>query len=169
MADALALKSIDSRHEGLQALASGTLGAVAAREAATNDVSALDGIADNTLRSRATAVMGDTAEQHVAYRIALQEVSPQYAGLAERAYADEQQRSAEKEDRKTLEYASRRDDAADSIAGSRTHQCSPRSAFETKSQRRPRLNINPISAIPPISSERLVGSGTALALEYLKA
>jgi hypothetical protein len=61
--------------------------------------------------------MGDTAEQHPAYRTALKEVSPQYAGLAERAYAEDQQRSAAKEDRKALEYVSRRDDAADSIAG----------------------------------------------------
>jgi hypothetical protein len=117
LADAQALKTIDSRHEGLQALAPGTLGAVAAREAATSDVSALDGFADKVLQGRAAAVMGDTAEQHPAYRTALKEVSPQYAGLAERAYAEEQQRSAAKEDRKALEYASRRDDAADSIAG----------------------------------------------------
>ena len=95
----------------------GTLGVVAAREAATSDVSALDGFADKVLQGRAAAVMGDTAEQQPAYKTALREVSPQYAGLAERAYAEEQQRSAAKEDRKALEYASRRDDAADSIAG----------------------------------------------------
>ena len=117
LADAQALKSIDSRHEGLQALVSGTLGVVAAREAATSDVSALDGFADKVLQGRAAAVMGDTGEQQPAYRTALKEVSPQYAGLADRAYAEEQQRSAAKEDRKSLEYASRRDDAADSIAG----------------------------------------------------
>jgi hypothetical protein len=117
LADAQALKTIDSRHEGLQALFPGTLGAVAAREAATGDVSALDGFADKVLQGRAAAVMGDTAEQHPAYRTALKEVSPQYAGLAERAYAEDQQRSAAKEDRKALEYVSRRDDAADSIAG----------------------------------------------------
>ena len=46
LADAQALKSIDSRHESLQALAPGALGAVAAREAATSDVSALDSFAD---------------------------------------------------------------------------------------------------------------------------
>ena len=117
LADAQALKSLDSRHECLQALAPGKLGAVAAREAAAGDVSALDGFAGKVLQGRAAAVMGDTAEQHLAYRTALKEVSPQYAGLAERAYAEEQQRSAAKEDRKALEYASRRDDAADSIAG----------------------------------------------------
>lgn len=117
LADTQALKTIDSRHEGLQALVPGTLGAVAAREAAASDVSALDGFADKVLQGRAAAVMGDTAEQHPAYRTALKEVSPQYAGLTERAYAEEQQRSAAKEDRKTLEYASRRDDAAESIAG----------------------------------------------------
>ncbi len=116
LADAQALKTIDSRHEGLQALVPGSLGAVAAREAATSDLSALDGFADKVLQGRAAAVMGDTAEQHPAYRTALKEVSPQYAGLAERAYAEEQQRSAAKEDRKALEFASRRDDAADSIA-----------------------------------------------------
>ncbi len=117
LADAQALKSIDSRHEGLQALVPGTLGVVAAREAATIDASALDGFADKVLQGRAAAVVGDTAEQQPAYKTALREVSPQYAGLAERAYAEEQQRSAAKEDRKALEYASRRDDAADSIAG----------------------------------------------------
>ncbi len=117
LADAQALKTIDSRHEGLQALVPGSLGAVAAREAATSDLSALDGFADKVLQRRAAAVMGDTAEQDPAYRTALKEVSPQYAGLAERAYAEELQRSAAKEDRKALEYSSRRDDAADSIAG----------------------------------------------------
>ncbi len=117
LADAQALKSIDSRHEGLQALVPGTLGVVAAREAATSDVSALDGFADKVLQGRAAAVMGDTAEQHPTYRTALRAVSPQYAGLADRTYAEEQQRSAAKEDRKALEFASRRDDAADSIAG----------------------------------------------------
>ena len=117
LADAQALKTIDSRHEGLQALVPGSLGVVAAREAATSDVSVLDGFADKVLQGRAAAVMGDTAEQHPAYRTALKEVSPQYAGLAERAYAEEQQRAAAKEDGKALEYASRRDDAADSIAG----------------------------------------------------
>ncbi len=117
LADAQALKSIDSRHEGLQALVPGTLGVVAAREAATIDASALDGFADKVLQGRAAAVVGDTAEQQPAYKTALREVSPQYAGLAERAYAEEQQRSAAKEDRKALEYASRRDDAANSIAG----------------------------------------------------
>lgn len=117
LADAQALKSIDSRHEVLQALAPDMLGAVAAREAATSDVSALHGFADKFLQGRAAAVMGDTAEQHLAYRSALKEVSPQYAGLTERAHAEEQQRSAAKEDRKAFEYASRRDDAADSIAG----------------------------------------------------
>ena len=117
LADAQALKTIDSRHEGLQALVLGSLGVVAAREAATSDVAVLDGFADKVLQGRAAAVMGDTAEQHPTYRAALKEVSPQYAGLAERAYAEEQQRSAAKEDRKALEYGSRRDDAADSIAG----------------------------------------------------
>ncbi len=117
LADAQALKTIDSRHEGLQALASGALGAVAAREAATSDVSALDSFADKTLQGRAAAVLGDTADQHLTYRKALEEVSPQHAGLAERAYADEQQRSTAKEDRKAFEYAGRRDDAADSIVG----------------------------------------------------
>ena len=110
LADAQALKTIDSRHEGLQALVPGSLGAVAAREAATSDLSALDGFADKVLQRRAAAVMGDTAEQDPAYRTALKEVSPQYAGLAERAYAEELQRSAAKEDRKALEYSSRRDD-----------------------------------------------------------
>ena len=117
LADAQALKTIDSRHEGLQALASGALGAVAAREAATSDVSALDSFGDKTLQGRAAAVMGDTADQHLTYRTALKEVSPQHAGLAERAYADEQRRSTAKEDRKAFEYAGRRDDAADSIVG----------------------------------------------------
>ena len=105
LADAQALKTIDSRHEGLQALVPGKLGAVAAREAATGDVSALDGFADKVLQGRAAAVMGDTAEQHPAYRTALKEVSPQYADLAERAYAEDQKKSAAKDDRKALEYA----------------------------------------------------------------
>jgi hypothetical protein len=58
LADAQALKSLDSRHEVLQTLAPGTLGAAAAREAATIDVSALDGFADKVLQGRAAAVIG---------------------------------------------------------------------------------------------------------------
>ena len=116
LADAQALKVIDSRHEGLQAAPAGALGAVAAREAATGDVAVLNSFADKVLQGRAAAVMGDTADQHPTYKAALGEVSAQYAGLAERAYADDQQKSAAKEDRKAFEFADRRDGAADGIA-----------------------------------------------------
>ena len=116
LADSQALKALDGRHEGLQALPAGALSAVAAREVATSDVAALNSFADKTLQTRAAAVMGDTADQHPAYKTALREVSPQYAGLAERAHADERQRSTAKDDRKAFEYADRRDDAANSIA-----------------------------------------------------
>ena len=115
LADAQALKIIDSRHEGLQALPAGALGAVAAREAATSDVAVLNSFADMVLQGRAASVLGDTADQHPTYRTALREVSPQYASLAERAYAEDQLKSAAKEDRKAFEFADRRDDAADSI------------------------------------------------------
>ena len=50
LADAQALRRIDSRHEGLQALAPGALGAVAARDTAISDVAALDGFAETTPR-----------------------------------------------------------------------------------------------------------------------
>jgi len=116
LADAQALKNVDRRHDGLQALEPGALGAMAAREAATSDVSALNSFADKTLQSRAAAVMGGTAAQHLSHRSALKGISPEYAGLAERAFADEQQQSAAKETRKAFEHASGRDDAADSIA-----------------------------------------------------
>ena len=116
LADAQALKVIDNRHEGLQALPTGALGAVAAREAATSDVDVLNSFADKTMQRHAAAVIGDTAAQHSTYKAALFEASPQYAGLAERAYTKNQQRSAAKEERKALEFADRRDDAADSIA-----------------------------------------------------
>ena len=116
LTDAQALKVIDSRHEVLQAVPAGALGAVAAREAATSDVDVLNSFADKTMQRHAAAVIGDTAAQHSTYKAALFEASPQYAGLAERAYADDQQRSATKEDRKALEFADRREDAADSIA-----------------------------------------------------
>ena len=72
LADAQALKSVDSRHEGLQALAPGALGAVAARDTAISDVAALDGFADKTMQGRAAAVVGETTEQHLTYRTALQ-------------------------------------------------------------------------------------------------
>lgn len=116
LADAQALKVIDSRHEGLLAVPAGALGAVAARAAATSDVAVMDSVTDKALQGRAAAVMGDTADRHPAYRTALKEASPQYAGLAQRAYADDQQRAVAKEDRKAIEFADRRDDAADSIA-----------------------------------------------------
>jgi len=112
---AQALKVIDSRHEWLQTVPAGDLGAVAAREAAASDVAGLNSFTDKALQGRAAAVMGDTAEQHPTYKTALKEVSPQYAGLAERAYADDQQRSVAKDDRKAFEFADRRDDAVDSI------------------------------------------------------
>ena len=113
---AQALKVIDSRHEWLQTMPAGALGAMAAREAATSDVAELSRFTDKALQARAAAVLGDTADHHLAYKSALREASPQYAGLAERAYADDQQRSVAKEDRKAFEFADRRDDAADSIA-----------------------------------------------------
>ena len=116
LADAHALKVIDSRHEGLQAVPAGALSAVAARDAATSDVDVLNSFANMTMQRHATAAIGDTAAQHPTYKAALFEVSPQYAGLAERAYADDQQKSAAKEDRKAIEFAGRRDDAADNIA-----------------------------------------------------
>ena len=116
LADAQALKVIDNRHEGLQALPTGALGAVAAREAAASDVDVLNSFADKTMQRHAAAVIGDTAAQHPTYKAALFEVSPQYAGLAERAFADDQQKAAAKEDRKAIEFAGRRDDAADNIA-----------------------------------------------------
>ena len=116
LADAQALKVIDSRHEGLQAVPAGALGAAAAREAAISDVAVMDSFTDKAPRERAAALMGETADQHPTYKAALKEASPQYTGLAERAYADDQQQSAAKEDRKAFEFADRRDDAADSIA-----------------------------------------------------
>ena len=79
-----------------------------ARKAAVNDVSALNGFAGKTLQGRAAAVMEDTADQRLAYRTALKKVSPRYAVLAERAYGNEQQRSAAKKDGRALQYASRR-------------------------------------------------------------
>jgi len=116
LADTQALKVIDRRHEGLQALPAGALGATAAREVATSDAAVMDSFTDKALQGHAAAVMGETADRHPTYKTALTEASPQHAGLAERAYADDQQRSATKEDRKAFEYASRRDDAAHSIA-----------------------------------------------------
>jgi len=116
LADTQSLKVIDSRHEGLQALPAGALGATAARELATSDVAVMDSFTDKALRGRAAAVIGETADRHPTYKTALTQASPQHAGLAERAYAQDQQRSAAKEDRKAFEYASRRDDAANSIA-----------------------------------------------------
>ena len=116
LADAQALRVIDSRHEGLQALPAVALGLVAAREAATSHLAVFESFVDKTLQGSAAAVMGDTADQHPTYKTALREVSPQYASLAERAYAEDEQRSAVKEDRKRFEFADRRDDAADNIA-----------------------------------------------------
>ena len=118
LADAQAMRSLDSRHEVLQALAPGTLGAVAAREAATSDVSALNSFADKTLQGRAAAVMGDTANQHLAYKTALKEISPQHAGLADRAYASEQQLSAASSRRLAYSKAFRSSFAADRCCSS---------------------------------------------------
>lgn len=115
-ADAQTLKEIEHRHDRLQALPAGALGAVEAREAATSDAAALNNFADKTLQARAAITVGETADKHPSYRAALLEVSPQFAGLAQQAYAGDQQRSEAKDDRKAFEFADRRDDAADKIA-----------------------------------------------------
>lgn len=114
--DRKALKAIEGRHEAPQALPSGTIGRPASREAAALDAEALDSFTDKRLQARAATVLGDTADQQPAYRAALKEVSPPYAALADRQFADDQLQSANKDARKAQEFGSRRDDAADSIA-----------------------------------------------------
>lgn len=115
LADLQALKTIDSRHEPLRVMPDNTLDAAAAREAVAGDVSALNGFVDKTLKGRAASVMGETADQHQAYRTALREASPQYAGLSERAFANDQLKADAKDASKAFEFADRRDDAANSI------------------------------------------------------
>ena len=114
--DVQVLKGIEGRHDGLQAVPAGALDITAAREAARQDVVAMNTFADKGLRDRAAGMMGDTADQHQTYKAALIEVGPGYASLADRAFADDQQKSAAKEDRKSLEFADRRNDAAQEIA-----------------------------------------------------
>ena len=171
--DAQALKVIDSRHDGLQALPAGAFGTVAAREAATIDAAGLSGFADRTLQRRAAAVVGDTADQHPACKAALKEVSPQYAGLAERAYAGEHQRSAAKEDRKAFKYADRRYDAADSIAARYAPMTS--AGLSVKDLQGPALDrlaiedsrdLLLIDSIPP---QPCVGEAKALVADSLKS
>ena len=173
LADAQALKVIDSRHEGLQAVPAGALGAVAAREAATSDVEVLNRFVDKTLQGRAASMMGDTADQHPTYKAALSEVSTQYAGLAERAYAEDQQKSATKEDRKAFEFADRRDDAADSIATRYANMT--RSGLSVKDLQGPALDrlaimdsrdLLLIEGYPP---HRRAGEAKALVVESLKS
>ena len=114
--DAQILKGIESRHDGLQAVPAGALDLTAAREAARQDVVAMNTLTDKGLKDRAAGTMGDTADQHQTYKTALTEVGPGYASLADRAFADDQQKSAAKEDRKSIEFAERRNDAAQEIA-----------------------------------------------------
>ena len=115
LADGRALKSIELQHDWLQGLPAGSLGVKLARAEATSNVAALSNFADATLQGRAAAVMGETAQKHLDYKAQLAEVLPQYADLASRRYAEELQRSAAKDDRKSAEFAGRRDDAADRI------------------------------------------------------
>ena len=114
--DVQVLKGIESRHDGLQAVPAGALDITAAREAARQDVVAINTFTDKGLKERAAGSMGDTADQHLRYKAALIEVGSGYVGLADRAFADDQQKSAAKEDRKASEYADRRNDAAQEIA-----------------------------------------------------
>lgn len=114
--DAQILKGIESRHDGLQAVPAGALDITVAREAARQDVVAMNTFADKGLKDRAAGTMGDTADQHQTYKAALIEVGPGYASRADRAFADDQQRSAAKEDRKSFEFADRRNEAAQEIA-----------------------------------------------------
>lgn len=114
--DAQVLRGIESRHEGLQAARAGALDITVAREAARHDVVAMNTFTDKGLKDRAAGTMGDTADQHQTYKTALTEVGPGYASLADRAFADDQQKSAAKEDRKSFEFADRRNDAAQEIA-----------------------------------------------------
>ena len=113
--DAQILKGIESRHDGLQAVPAGSLDVTVAREAARQDVVAMNSFTDKGLKDRAAGTMGDTADQHQTYKAALIEVGPGYAGLADRAFAEDQQKSAAKEDRKSIEFAGRRNDAAQEI------------------------------------------------------
>ena len=114
--DVQVLKGIETRHDGLQAVPAGALDITAAREAARQDVVAMNTFTDKGLKDRAAGTMGDTADQHQTYKAALIEAGPGYASLAARAFADDQQKSAAKEDRKAIEYADRRNDAAQEIA-----------------------------------------------------
>lgn len=115
-ADRDSLKAIEGRHEALQTLPAGSLGQPASRVAAALDAEALDSFTDKGMQARAATVLGETADLQPAYRAALKEVSPPYAALADRQFADDQLQSATKDARKTMEFGSRRDDAADSIA-----------------------------------------------------
>lgn len=114
-ADDQALEVIDRRHDRLQDVPAGALGQQAAREAANSDAKTLIGFTDKVLQGRAAAVMGETADQHTSYKAALLEASPEFASLADRAFAEDQQKSAAKEARKSREFADRRDDAAAGI------------------------------------------------------
>ena len=114
--DVQVLKGIESRHDGLQSVPAGALNVTAAREAARRDVIAMNTFTDKGLKERAAGTMGDTADQHQTYKAALLDVGPGYASLADRAFADDQQNSAAKEDRKSIEFADRRNDAAQEIA-----------------------------------------------------
>ncbi len=118
--DAQVLKGIESRHEGLQRVPAGALDITAAREAAREaarqDVVAMDSFTDKGLKDRAAGSMGDTADQHQTYKAALIEVGPGYASQAARALAEDQQKSAAKEERKAIEFANGRNDAAQEIA-----------------------------------------------------
>ena len=111
LADVHRLQDIDRRHAGLQAISTGALGAVAAREAVTSDVDVMNRFVDKVLQGQAASVLGITAHQHPAYKAALGEVSPPYAALAERAAAGDPQRLLEREGRQASEGASRRDNA----------------------------------------------------------
>ena len=114
--DVQVLRGIESRHDGLQRVLAGALDMTAAREAARQDVVAMNSLTDKGLKERAAGTMGGTADQHQTYKAALIEVGPGYASLADRAFADDQQKSAAKEDRKSIEFADRRNDAAQEIA-----------------------------------------------------
>lgn len=62
--DAQILKGIESRHDVLRAVPAGALDVTAAREAARQDVVAMNTFADKGLKHRAAGAMGDTADQH---------------------------------------------------------------------------------------------------------
>lgn len=101
-----AVRTIEQRNDQLLVVPRDSLSVSEARDAVKRDLASMSAIKDEASRYQAAVSIGDTARSQVNYRAELQIQAPAVAAEAKAATAENDRRSAEKEDRKAAEFAS---------------------------------------------------------------